>query len=151
MSRLAGWTVVAGLVATVSVSAVAPARAALSESSAAPNGRSPSIELAQMPAAPAPNVEANIASLHQRLGITPAQEPQFEAFASVLRQNARMMPSAPSSSLNAVERLRTGIQFAQQDLAGMRRMLPALQALYAVLSPAQKQAADQAFSQGPGG
>jgi periplasmic protein CpxP/Spy len=151
MSRVSGWTVQAGLVAAVSVSVAALAHAALTEGRTVPSGRSPSIMLAQALAAPAPNVEANIANLHQRLAITPAQEPQFEAFANVLRQNARMMPSGPSPSLNAVERLRTGIRFAQQDLEGMRRMLPPLQALYAVLSPAQRQAADQVFSQGPGG
>ncbi len=32
----------------------------------------------------------------------------------------------------------------------MKRMLPALQALYATLSPAQRQAADAVFRQGPG-
>ena len=150
MSQVSGWTVAVGLVAA-SVGAAAPAHAALTEGRTVPSGRSPSIMLAQALAAPAPNLEANIANLHQRLAIMPAQEPQFEALANVLRQNARMMASAPSPGLNAVERLRTGIRFAQQDLEGMRRMLPALQALYAVLSPAQKQAADQVFSQGPGG
>ena len=104
---------------------------------------------AQLP--PAPNVEANVAQLHQRLAITPAQEPQFAAFANVMRENARATPSGPPpGNPNAVEALRLAIQYGQQDLDGMRRLLPALQALYAVLSPAQRRTADQVFRQGPG-
>src|SRR5271154_2588393 len=56
--------------------------------------------------APAPNIEANIAQLHQRLQITPAQEPRFEALANVMRQNARMMSGGPPANPNAVETLR---------------------------------------------
>jgi hypothetical protein len=37
------------------------------------------------------------------------------------------------------------------ELAGLKKLLPALEALYASLSPAQRQAADSAFRQGPGG
>src|SRR5579871_6281376 len=84
-------------------------------------------------------------------GMTPAQEPQFSALANIMRQNARMMPAGPPpANLNAVDGLRLAIQYGQQEIDGMRRMLPALQALYAVLTPAQRQAADQAFRQGPG-
>jgi hypothetical protein len=108
------------------------------------------VMLAQAPAPPAPNVEANIAEFRQRLAITPAQEPQFNALANVMRENARMMPAAPPpTTLSAVEGLRLAIQYGQQEINSMRRMLPALQALYATLSPAQRQAADQMFRQGP--
>jgi hypothetical protein len=107
--------------------------------------------LAQAPASPAPNVEANIGQLHQRLQITPAQEPQFQALASIMRQNAQTMSSAaPPSSANAVEGLRLAIHYGQQEIDGMKRMLPALQALYASLSPTQRQIADSVFRQGPG-
>jgi hypothetical protein len=105
---------------------------------------------AQAPA-PAPNIEANIAQLHQRLQITPAQEPRFEALANVMRQNARMMPNAPPPvTLNPVQALRFAIQTGEQELAGLKRMLPALEALYASLSPMQQRTADQVFRQGPG-
>jgi hypothetical protein len=104
---------------------------------------------AQMPQRP--NVEADIAQLHQRLAIAPAQEPQFAAFANIMRENARAMPAGPPpGNPNAVEALRLAIQYGQQDLDGMRRLLPALQALYASLSPAQRRTADQVFRQGPG-
>lgn len=145
--RLFPAAAVAGLV----LAAGLPARAALTVGGAAPTPGERPLLLAQAPAQPAPNVEANIAQLHQRLQIAPAQEPQFEALANVMRQNARMMSSAPPAASNAVEGLRLAIQYGQQEIDGMRRLLPALQALYASLSPAQQQIADAIFRQGPGG
>jgi hypothetical protein len=108
---------------------------------------------AQPPAQPQ-NVEANIASLHQRLQITPAQEPQFNAVANVMRQNARAeasAPQAPPANASSVDQLRAEIQYDEVELAGMKRLLPTLEALYATLSPAQRQTADAIFRQGPGG
>lgn len=108
---------------------------------------------AQPPAQP-PNVEANIASLRQRLQITPAQEAQFNAVANVMRQNARTeanAPHAPPANASAVDFLRAEIQYDEVELAGMKRFLPALEALYATLSPAQRQTADAIFRQAPGG
>jgi hypothetical protein len=108
---------------------------------------------AQPPAQP-PNVEANIASLHQRLQITPTQETQFNAVANVMRQNARAEASAPPqppANANAVDQLRAEIQYDEVELSGMKRLLPALEALYATLSPQQRQTADAIFRQGPGG
>ena len=105
------------------------------------------------PPAQPPNVEANIASLHQRLQITPAQEAQFTALANVMRQNARAeagAPQAPPANASAVDSLRAEIQYDEMELAGMKRFLPALEALYTILSPAQKQTANAVFSQGPG-
>jgi protein CpxP len=115
------------------------------------------LRLAQAPApAPSPpqNVEASIASLHQRLQITPAQEAQFDALANVMRQNARAETSAPqppAANASAVDYLRAEIQYDEIELAGLKRFLPALQALYATLSPAQRQTANAMFREGPGG
>jgi hypothetical protein len=109
---------------------------------------------AQPPAPPAQNVEASISGLHQRLQITPAQEPQFNAVANVMRENARAEASAPHqppANATAVDDLRAFIRYSEIELAGLKKMLPALEALYATLSPAQRKAADAAFRQGPGG
>jgi len=118
-------------------------------------GMPPEVLLAQaQPPAQPQNLEANIASLHQRLQITPAQETQFNAVANVMRQNARAEASAPQSppaNASAVDHLRAEIQYDEVELAGMKRLLPALEALYATLSPAQRQTADAIFRQGPGG
>ena len=118
-------------------------------------GDPPQVQLAQdQPAAPPQNVEANIAALRQRLQITPAQEAQFNAVANVMRENARAEASAPQQpppGATAVDDLRAFIRYSEIELAGLKKMLPALDALYASLSPAQKKAADAAFRQGPGG
>jgi LTXXQ motif family protein len=118
-------------------------------------GASPEVLLAQgQPAAPPQNVEANISSLHQRLQISPAQESQFNAVANVMRENARAEASAPHqppANSTAVDDLRAYIRYSEVELAGLKKMLPALEALYATLSPTQKRAADAAFRQGPGG
>jgi hypothetical protein len=105
-------------------------------------------------APPAPNVEANIATLRQKLQITPAQEAQFSAVANVMRQNARAGTSAPHqppANGTAVDDLRAEIQYDEIELAGLKRLLPALEGLYSTLSPAQKKTADMVFRQGPGG
>ena len=105
------------------------------------------------PAQPRQNVEANISELHQKLQITPAQEPQFSAVANVMRDNARLEASVPQPTANAtaVDDLRVYIKYSELELAGLKKMLPPLEALYATLSPAQKKAADAIFRQGPGG
>jgi LTXXQ motif family protein len=151
MSRRAGLVMAACFAAAMVLDVAGAARATLSEGGLPRTVGSHPVMLAQAPAPPSPNVEANIAELHQRLAIMPTQEPQFNALANVMRENARIMPGAPPpTTLSAVEGLRLAIQYGQQEINSMRRMLPALQALYATLSPAQRAAADQIFRQGPG-
>ena len=151
MSRILGLSAAAALAAVLLLNAARPSQAALTAGGITPMAGEYPLVLAQAPAAPAPNVDANIVELRQRLEITPAQEPQFNALANIMRQNAQSMPSPPPpTNLSAVEGLRIAIQYGQREIDGMRRMLPALQALYAVLTPTQRQAADQVFRQGPG-
>jgi periplasmic protein CpxP/Spy len=102
-------------------------------------------------AQPAQNVESSIALLHQRLAISAAQEPAFDALANAMRENARMPAGGPPpANASAVYQLQLAIQYGQQEIDGMRRMLPALETLYASLSPAQQAIANQLFRQGPG-
>jgi hypothetical protein len=146
MSRLMGRLAAAGLVGGFLLSAGAQLGTAETQlAQAARNAPNPP---------PAQNVEANIASLHQRLQISPAQEAQFNALANVMRQNARAeasAPQAPPPSASAVDYLRAEIQYDEVELAGLKRFLPALEALYATLSPAQRQTANTIFREGPGG
>jgi hypothetical protein len=136
-----GWLIVAG--SPVTTAAGEPSAAAgVMLAQARPNVPQP------------PDVETSIASLRQRLQITPAQEAPFNAVANVIRGNARAEASAqhqPPANASAVDELRGEIQYDEVELAGLKRLLPALEALYASLSPAQRQAADMAFRQGPGG
>jgi periplasmic protein CpxP/Spy len=100
-------------------------------------------------ATPAPNVETNLARLHQQLQITPAQQPKFEAFANAMRENSRMRAAAAPANPSAVDDLRLAISDTQLQLLALRRLLSPMQALYASLSPAQQRTADQVFRQGP--
>ena len=128
----------------------APSRAAPPISGPAPEHRPLSV-LPVQAAMSAPNVEANIAQLHQRLQITPAQEPRFAALTNVMRANAGMIPNTPPpANPNAVEGLQFAIQAGEQELVGLKQLLPPLEALYASLSPTQQRTADQVFRQGPG-
>jgi len=151
MSRNSSRSVVAGLVSAWVIVVGSTAALAAGEPPAASG-----IMLAQTRPNPAraPDVEASIASLHQRLQITPAQEAPFGAVANVLRANARAEASAPHQpppNASAVDDLRAEIQYDEIELGGLKRLLPALEALYASLTPAQRQAADATFRQGPGG
>jgi periplasmic protein CpxP/Spy len=141
--------ILAGLLGSTLITAGSLDQPAAAQQSA-PSG----IMLAQAPPAPPPNVEANIANLHRTLQITPAQEGAFNAFANVMRENARAEASAPHQpppNASAVDALRAEVRYDEVELAGLKRLLSALEALYAALSPAQRQAADVAFRQGPGG
>lgn len=120
-----------------------------------PGVAAPPTLLAQaQPAEPRQNVEANIAELRKKLQITPAQESQFNGIAAVMRDNARLEASAPPqppANATAVDDLRAYIKYNELELQGLRKMLPALEALYTALTPAQRKAADAVFRQGPGG
>jgi protein CpxP len=123
---------------------------------ATPPKTAPEVLLAQAQpgAQPPQNVETSISTLHQQLQITPAQQAQFNAVAGVMRENARAEASAPqqpAANATAVDDLRAYIRYSELELGGLKKMLPALDGLYAVLSPAQRKAADAIFRQGPGG
>jgi periplasmic protein CpxP/Spy len=134
--------------------APSPSAAGMPDGAARAEARQVTLAQARPNAQPAPNVEANISNLHQKLQITPPQEAQFTAVANVMRENARAAASAPPqppANTPAVDDLRAYIQYSEIELAGLKRLLPALEALYSTLSPAQKKAADAVFRQGPGG
>jgi periplasmic protein CpxP/Spy len=136
------------------VALILPFAAAASSSAMAEESKPMLLAQARPNAPLAPNVEANIATLRQKLQITPAQETQFAAVANVMRENARAEASAPHqppANATAVDDLRAEIQYDEIELAGLKRLLPALEALYSTLSPAQKKTADMVLRQGPGG
>lgn len=113
---------------------------------------------AAAPAAPAAGgkkhadeVESQIKSLHDRIQITPAQEQQWDAFASVMRDNAAKTREAyhersqKFSSLNADDSLKSYAALAQLHADNMQKLSQAFSTLYASLSDEQKEEADAAF------
>ena len=115
-----------------------------------------------MPAVPGPaaaarhqtmseRVDARIAELHAQLNITPAEKPQWLHFTAVMRANARDMDRtmrqrlAKLPSLNAEQNMQSYVHVAAVHAQNMRKLLPAFEHLYHVMSPSQKQTADQVF------
>ena len=89
-----------------------------------------------------------VRELHDRLGISPAQQPQWDALIGTLRDNAAAMRASPavqavrSGQLDAVQALRAAADVARQRADAMQRTIAPLEALYAVMSPEQRRMAD---------
>ncbi|MEM5317871.1 Spy/CpxP family protein refolding chaperone [Paraburkholderia sp. JHI869] len=99
-------------------------------------------------------VEERITWLHTQLKITPEQEPQWKAFADVMRSNGETMASLfkqraeSESSRNALDDMKQYAQIAQAHADDMQKLVSAFDPLYTSLSPEQKKLADQAFRHG---
>jgi hypothetical protein len=128
----------------------------------------PAVALAQSSPAPAPPtaapvtapslspaaraaVDQRISGLKTRLGITPAEESTWNAFADVMRDNAAETDqlfaarSASAGTMTAVDNMHSYAAIARAYADNTERLSNAFDALYANLTPAQKQAADTLF------
>ena len=97
-------------------------------------------------------VEARIKSLHDRLAITSAQEPQWNAVAQVMRDNAQQMEGAirqrqQAKGMSAIDDLKAYQGIAEAHAQGLQKLVPAFQALYDTMSDEQKKNADTIFGQ----
>jgi periplasmic protein CpxP/Spy len=99
---------------------------------------------------PSQLVEGRIAFLKAELKITPAEEPQWQQFAAVMRQNAQALDQAidnarghRNAAANALERMEMRAQFAKLRADSEARLVTVFRPLYASLSPEQQQVAGQ--------
>jgi len=99
---------------------------------------------------PGRHIEGRIAYLKTELKITDAQQPQFDAVANVMRDNAKSMHDAFQSlrgdrgqPQTALSRLEARAKFAQLRADGEAKMLAAFRPLYQAMSPDQQKAADE--------
>ena len=96
-------------------------------------------------------VERRIAGLQRRLKITPEQQPQWDAFAAVMRQNAAHIETLQRDraekvgAMNAVEDMRSYADVARAHADDLQRLSAAFDTLYAAMTPEQKAAADRTF------
>jgi LTXXQ motif family protein len=96
-------------------------------------------------------LDQRIADLHAKLLITPAQQPQWDAFTQVMRDNANSMEQtfhqrvATLSAMTAPENMQSYAQVAASHAADMQKLVPAFQALYDSMSDSQKKTADAVF------
>jgi hypothetical protein len=99
----------------------------------------------------AQRVELRIADMHARLHVTPAQQPQWDQFALVMRDNAMRMDkivlqqSSVFDKLSALEQMQSYSQIADEHAKDVRSLIPAFQSLYGSMSDEQKKAADHMF------
>jgi periplasmic protein CpxP/Spy len=110
---------------------------------------------AQQQAPQEPGVERQIAELKKRLNITPQQQPQFDAFAQVMRQNAQTMEpliqeQQQSKPSTVVEDMKSAAKFAEAEAESLKRLLGPAQALYDSLTDQQKKIADQVMASNSG-
>jgi hypothetical protein len=102
------------------------------------------------PAGNAP-VEARIKDLHKRLKITDAQKAQWDALAQVMRDNAQALVdlekqrTSDTQSMSAVDIVKSYASVIEAHEAGMKKFIPAFEALYNSLSDTQKKTADALF------
>lgn len=96
-------------------------------------------------------VEQRIATLRTELQITSTEEPQWQQFASVMRENAEKMEQDAAKraenfrSLNAVENMKSYAEMAVEHGQNMQRLATAFETLYNVMPPEQKKVADEVF------
>lgn len=104
------------------------------------------------PQAMAQRVEDRIKTLHDKLGVTSAEETKWNDVAQAMRDNevainqliqARHQNSA---TMTAVDDLQSYEKIAQAHVDGLQKLIPAFQALYNEMPDAQRKTADQAFS-----
>ncbi len=100
---------------------------------------------------PVDRVEARITELHSRLKITDAEASQWDAFAQVMRDNAKSMTdaldkrAAAAKTATAVDDMRSYQAVTQAHADGMAKLVPAFESLYNAMSPEQQKNADAVF------
>lgn len=106
---------------------------------------------------PGRHIEGQIAFLKTELKITEAQTPAFNAFADVLRANAKAMGERfqqmrgdRDKPATAVERLERRTEMMKQGAEASQKLLDAAKPLYAQLSDEQKASADELLTRGGG-
>jgi hypothetical protein len=96
--------------------------------------------------------EARIAELHTKLHITAAEQPQWDAFTAVMRENAMHAEESAAErgdpgTMTALEEMRGYTAMAAAHAADMQKMLPAFEALYNSMPPDQQKLTDTVFRQ----
>jgi protein CpxP len=96
-------------------------------------------------------VNQRINALKVRLGITPAEEASWDAFAKTMRDNAAdthqlfAQRTADAGTMTAVMNMRSYAAITRAYADNTERLSTAFDTLYASLTDAQKQAADAMF------
>ena len=96
-------------------------------------------------------VENHIKQLHAQLQITPAEQPQWDQFAQVMRENARDMDQAfmqraqQYPTMNAMQNMQSYEKMAEAHVQHLQKLVPAFDNLYNAMPEQQKKLTDQVF------
>jgi hypothetical protein len=95
-------------------------------------------------------LDAHIKSLHDELKITASEEPQWNAFATVMRENDANLHQAFAAranvaSMTAEQNMATYANIAATHAEDMQKLSAAFSTLYDSFPDAQKKIADQVF------
>jgi hypothetical protein len=131
----------------------APGTPAGAANNSGPTSGQAQAEMATKTAAGQPDarLETHIKHLHDKLGITGAEEPAWQAVAQAMRQNAAMIRqeyqtrSEKVGNMTAIDNMRSYASMAEQRAQEAQKMLAAFQPLYEQMSAEQKAKADQVF------
>lgn len=143
---LAGPVAIAAGDSAGAASADQPGPARIEQTATSPETTAPAISSVKSEA-----VEARIKELHNRLHITAAQQNQWDNLVQVMRDNAKTMydleqqRKEEAGSMTAVDAVKSYQEVIEAHEAGMAKFIPAFQALYDSMSPAQKKTADAMF------
>lgn len=92
-----------------------------------------------------------LAALHEKLAITPAEEPLWSSFAGSMQDSAAQLGQAYRQrreqlpTMNALADMNSFIQIEQMRLDGLKRSSAAFAALYQTMPPDQQKVADMVF------
>jgi periplasmic protein CpxP/Spy len=96
-------------------------------------------------------IEQRITDLHTRLLISTAQQPQWDRFSDVMRENARdtsetfQHRAQAMSGMTAAENMQSYAKVTAEYAQHTQKLVPSFQALYDTMSDSQKRTADQVF------
>ncbi len=145
-------TVTYGITAATFLGAFALATPAMAQD-AAPAAKSHAAKPAK---GPEETVETRIADLKTKLKITEAQSAQWEAVATVMRDNAKEAQArydereANGGATTAIDDLKNYAAAAQGHADGLKKMEAAFETLYTAMSDDQKKNADAVFAEHEG-
>jgi len=122
--------------------------------SAQPQTAQPAPKLvAKTQAASVDRIEDRIADLHKKLHVTSDQESLWGDMAQVMRTNGQKMRDSVADrttklkTMTAIDDLKSYEMITDEHADGLKRLIPAFEALYAKMTPAQQKNADRVFGE----
>jgi protein CpxP len=96
------------------------------------------------------HVDKRIKELHEKLKITADEQPQWDAFVKVMRENETTIHDLvearhANETSTAVDDLKSYKEIADAHAAGLGKEIPAFEDLYSKMTPDQKANADDVF------